>query len=140
MKIKMCVLALVILLLTACSNEKRNWVGVDLPVSTKPVQEEITASPSVIVYGISSVTNGFVVAAEDIKKLLDAFNALIACGHTVLIIEHNMEIIKCADHVIDLGPEGGQGGGYLVCEGAPEVIAACKDSYTGKALRPYVDL
>ena len=77
---------------------------------------------------------------HDIKKLLAAFNALIACGHTVLIIEHNMEIIKCADHVIDLGPEGGQGGGYLVCEGAPEVIAACKDSYTGKALRPYVDL
>lgn len=77
---------------------------------------------------------------HDIKKLLAAFNALIACGHTVLIIEHNMEIVKCADHVIDLGPEGGQGGGYLVCEGTPEVIADCRDSYTGKALRPYVDL
>ena len=75
---------------------------------------------------------------HDIKKLLAAFNALIACGHTVLIIEHNMEIIKCADHIIDLGPEGGAEGGYLVCAGTPEEVAQCKDSYTGQHLRQYL--
>lgn len=75
---------------------------------------------------------------HDIKKLLAAFNALIACGHTVLIIEHNMEIIKSADHVIDLGPEGGAEGGYLVCEGTPEQVAQCTTSYTGQHLKHYL--
>lgn len=72
---------------------------------------------------------------HDIKKLLAAFYALLSCGHTVLIIEHNMEIIKCADHIIDLGPEGGQDGGNIVFEGVPEKICDCKESYTGKALK-----
>ena len=75
---------------------------------------------------------------HDIKKLLAAFNALIACGHTVLIIEHNMEIIKSADHVIDLGPEGGAEGGHLVCEGTPEQVAQCTTSYTGQHLKHYL--
>lgn len=72
---------------------------------------------------------------HDIKKLLESFDALIRRGHTVLIIEHNMDVIKCADHVIDLGPEGGAEGGYLVATGTPEEIAACETSYTGKFLR-----
>ncbi len=71
---------------------------------------------------------------HDIKTLLKAFNALIARGHTIIIIEHNMDVIKCADYVIDLGPEGGEKGGYLVCTGTPEQIAACKESYTGQFL------
>ena len=71
---------------------------------------------------------------HDIKKLLTAFDALLQRGHTLLIIEHNMEVIKCADHVIDLGPEGGHKGGSLVCKGTPEEVAACSDSYTGQFL------
>jgi excinuclease ABC subunit A len=72
---------------------------------------------------------------HDIKTLLAAFDALIANGHTVIIIEHNTEVIKCADHIIDLGPEGGDKGGYLVFEGTPEEIIDCDCSYTGKFLK-----
>ena len=72
---------------------------------------------------------------HDIQKLLDAFNALILRGHTILIIEHNMEIIKCADHVIDLGPDGGDKGGNLVIAGTPEEVARCHDSLTGYYLK-----
>lgn len=72
---------------------------------------------------------------HDIKTLLKAFNALIEKGHTVVIIEHNMEVIKCADYIIDLGPEGGKAGGHLVCCGTPEEITACPESYTGQFLK-----
>jgi len=72
---------------------------------------------------------------HDIKKLLDSFNALIQRGHTIVIIEHNMEVIKCADHIIDIGPEGGDRGGQLVACGTPEVVASCEASYTARFLR-----
>lgn len=72
---------------------------------------------------------------HDIRKLLDSFNALISRGHSILIIEHNMEIIKCADWVIDLGPEGGDKGGNLVFAGTPEDLIKEKDSYTALALQ-----
>lgn len=72
---------------------------------------------------------------HDIKTLLKAFDALLERGHSVIIIEHNMEVIKCADHIIDLGPEGGKAGGYIVCEGTPEQVAACDKSYTGRFLK-----
>ena len=72
---------------------------------------------------------------HDIAKLLSALNALIANGHSVITIEHNAEVIKCADWIIDLGPEGGDGGGNLVFEGTPEALKQCAGSYTGKALR-----
>ena len=72
---------------------------------------------------------------HDIQRLLKAFDALIARGHTILIIEHNMEVIKCADHVIDLGPDGGDKGGNLVIAGTPEEVVACKESLTGKYLK-----
>jgi excinuclease ABC subunit A len=71
---------------------------------------------------------------HDIRKLIDSINALISRGHTVLIIEHNTEVIKVADWIIDLGPEGGETGGYKVFEGTPEDIVKCKESYTGKYL------
>ncbi|MFO3729277.1 excinuclease ABC subunit UvrA [Butyricimonas muris] len=71
---------------------------------------------------------------HDIHKLMDSLNALIDRGHTVLIIEHNMDVIKCADNIIDLGPEGGSEGGYLVFEGTPEELVKCQNSYTGKYL------
>ncbi len=72
---------------------------------------------------------------HDIQRLLQAFNALIERGHTILIIEHNMEIIKCADHVIDLGPDGGDKGGNLVVTGTPEEVARCEDSVTGRYIK-----
>ena len=72
---------------------------------------------------------------HDIKKLLEAFEALIRRGHTIVIIEHNMDLIKCADHIIDLGPDGGDRGGNLVVAGTPEQVAACAESYTGRFLK-----
>lgn len=72
---------------------------------------------------------------HDINKLLDAMNALVEQGHTVLIVEHNLDVIKSADWIIDLGPEGGRGGGKLLYQGTPEGLLKCKDSYTAKYLR-----
>ena len=72
---------------------------------------------------------------HDIHKLMESLNALIDRGHSVLIIEHNMDVIKCADHVIDLGPEGGSEGGNVVFSGTPEELVKCKESYTGKYLQ-----
>lgn len=71
---------------------------------------------------------------HDIKRLLKAFDALILKGHSVLVIEHNMEVIKCADYILDIGPDGGEKGGKLVASGTPEEIVKCKDSLTGKYL------
>ncbi len=71
---------------------------------------------------------------HDIKKLLKSFNALIAKGHSVIVIEHNMDLVKCADYVIDLGPDGGEKGGNIVAEGTPEEVAKNKKSYTAKYL------
>lgn len=75
---------------------------------------------------------------HDIKKLLKSFNELISKGHSILVIEHNMDLVKCADYIIDLGPEGGKNGGTVVAEGTPEEIAKNKDSYTGKYLKEKV--
>lgn len=75
---------------------------------------------------------------HDIKTLLSAFDALIKKGHTVIIIEHNPEVIKSADHIIDIGPEGGDEGGHIVFEGTPEELVKCKESYTAKFLKKKV--
>ncbi len=75
---------------------------------------------------------------HDIKRLLHAFNALIDRGHSLVVIEHNLDVIKCADHIIDLGPEGGDKGGNLVVAGTPEEVAACKESLTGQFLKKYL--
>lgn len=72
---------------------------------------------------------------HDIRKLLEAFDALIRRGHTIVIIEHNMDVIKCADYIIDLGPEGGDKGGNLIAVGTPEEVAKCAASYTGQFLK-----
>ena len=71
---------------------------------------------------------------HDINTLMRSFDQLIGNGHTVVIIEHNLEVIKCADHIIDLGPEGGENGGNIVVEGTPEEVVRCKESYTGRFL------
>ncbi|MFQ5862616.1 MAG: excinuclease ABC subunit UvrA [Candidatus Brocadiales bacterium] len=75
---------------------------------------------------------------DDIKKLLDCFQRLILEGHSVIVIEHNLDVIKCADHIIDLGPEGGERGGYAVGTGTPEEITRLRNSYTGKYLGKYL--
>ncbi len=72
---------------------------------------------------------------HDIRCLLSSFNALIERGHSVLVIEHNMEVIKCADHIIDIGPDGGEMGGSLVATGTPETVSGCKESITGQYLK-----
>ena len=74
---------------------------------------------------------------HDINRLLRAFNALIANGHSIVIVEHNMEVIKCADWVIDLGPEAGSGGGHIVFEGTPEELEQCEESHTGRFLKEH---
>ena len=68
---------------------------------------------------------------HDIQKLLISFNSLINKGHSIVVVEHNLDLIKCADHLIDLGPEAGNAGGYLVGQGTPEEISKIKKSYTG---------
>ena len=72
---------------------------------------------------------------HDIKRLLHAFDALIERGHSILIVEHNMDVIKCADHIIDIGPEGGEEGGHIVCTGTPEEIIKCEASHTARFLK-----
>ncbi|MDR4498795.1 MAG: excinuclease ABC subunit UvrA [Candidatus Scalindua sp.] len=75
---------------------------------------------------------------DDIRKLLDCFQKLISNGHSIIVIEHNLDVIKCADYIIDLGPEGGDKGGYVVGCGTPGDIAKLKNSYTGKYLKKYL--
>lgn len=78
--------------------------------------------------------------AEDVKKLLDVINKLVLTGHTVLVVEHNMDVIKSADHLLDLGPEGGDKGGHIVVQGTPEEVAVCKKSHTGKFLKKVLNV
>jgi excinuclease ABC subunit A len=72
---------------------------------------------------------------EDVRKLLDVLQRLVDLGNTVIIIEHHLDVIKSADWIIDLGPEGGEGGGRIIAEGTPEAVARNRKSYTGQALR-----
>jgi excinuclease ABC subunit A len=88
-------------------------------------------------YILDEPTTGLHLA--DIQKLLDALNGLVDAGHTVVVIEHQLDIIKTADHVIDLGPEGGHRGGEVIASGTPEVITKTKKSYTGQFLKPYLN-
>jgi excinuclease ABC subunit A len=75
---------------------------------------------------------------NDISVLLETFQNLVDHGHTVVVIEHNLDVIKCADHIIDLGPEGGEKGGKVVAEGTPEQIVRSKRSHTARFLRKYL--
>jgi excinuclease ABC subunit A len=72
---------------------------------------------------------------QDIKKLLDVLNKLVDAGNTIIVIEHNLDVIKTADYIVDLGPDGGDGGGELIAFGSPEMIAEVGDSFTGQALK-----
>ena len=88
------------------------------------------------IYILDEPTTGL--HAADVHKLIEVLQKLADAGNTVLVIEHNLDVIKTADHIIDLGPEGGSGGGNLVIAGTPEQVAACPGSYTGQYLKPYL--
>ena len=88
------------------------------------------------IYVLDEPTTGL--HAADVHKLIDVLQQLVEAGNTVLVIEHNLDVIKTADHIIDLGPEGGDGGGYLVAAGTPEEVAACQESFTGQYLKRYL--
>ena len=90
------------------------------------------------VYVLDEPTTGL--HFEDIRKLLGVLHSLVDKGNTVIVIEHNLDVIKSADWIIDMGPEGGSGGGRVVMEGSPEEIAAVEDSHTGRFLRPYLEV
>ncbi len=85
------------------------------------------------IYILDEPTTGL--HTDDVGKLLEVLQRLVDAGNTVVVIEHNLDVIKCADHIIDLGPEGGDGGGSIVCTGTPEEVAACGESYTGRYLK-----
>lgn len=89
------------------------------------------------IYILDEPTTGLHTA--DVHKLIDVLQRLTDQGNTVLVIEHNLNVIKVADHIIDLGPEGGDGGGTIVAQGTPEEVATCEQSYTGKYLKPYLE-
>ena len=88
------------------------------------------------IYILDEPTTGL--HAADVHKLIDVLQQLVDAGNTVLVIEHNLDVIKTADHIIDLGPEGGDGGGYVVASGTPEAVAAVEGSYTGQYLKRYL--
>ena len=76
--------------------------------------------------------------ADDVKKLVEILQILVEAGNSVVVIEHNMDVIKVSDWIIDIGPEGGAGGGNIVVEGTPEDVANCEQSYTGRFLKKYL--
>ena len=85
------------------------------------------------IYILDEPTTGL--HSDDVRKLLEVLQRLVDAGNTVVVIEHNLDVIKCADHLIDLGPEGGDGGGTIVCTGTPEEVAVCPASFTGQYLK-----
>ena len=84
-------------------------------------------------YILDEPTTGLHMA--DVHRLIEVLQRLVDAGNTVLVIEHNLDVIKTADYILDLGPEGGSGGGSIVCQGTPEEVAACEKSYTGQYLK-----
>ena len=76
---------------------------------------------------------------EDVKKLLEVLHELVNQGNSVIVIEHNLDVVKTADYIIDIGPEGGDGGGEIICFGTPEHITSFKNSYTGQYLKPLLN-
>ena len=86
------------------------------------------------VYILDEPTTGLHTA--DVQRLIDVLQQLVDSGNSVLVIEHNLDVIKTADWIIDLGPEGGDGGGTVVCTGTPEQVAGCAESFTGQFLKP----
>lgn len=102
----------------------------------KLATELLKPSTGSTIYILDEPTTGRHVA--DVHQLIGVLHALVEAGNTVVVIEHNLDVIKTADYIIDLGPEGGDGGGNIVCCGTPEEVAACKKSYTGQYLAKFL--
>ena len=102
----------------------------------KLATELARSSTGKTIYILDEPTTGL--HAADVHKLIEVLQQLVDAGNTVLVIEHNLDVIKTADHIIDLGPEGGDGGGYVVASGTPEEVAAVEGSYTGQYLKAYL--
>ena len=97
----------------------------------------IAAAPGKTLYILDEPTTGLHI--DDIDRLLNVLHRLVDSGETVLVIEHNLDVIKTADYLIDLGPEGGSGGGTVIAAGTPEQVAKKKESYTGQFLKPVLE-
>ena len=89
------------------------------------------------IYILDEPTTGL--HSADVHRLVEVLQSLVEKGNTIVVIEHNLDVIKCADHIIDMGPEGGDGGGTVVCEGTPEQIMKCEGSHTGIYLKKYLE-
>ena len=89
------------------------------------------------VYILDEPTTGLHIA--DVHRLIEVLQKLVDAGNTVIVIEHNLDLIKCADHIIDLGPEGGSAGGLVIAEGTPEQVAEAEGSFTGQYLKPLLE-
>ena len=103
----------------------------------KLATELMKRSTGKTIYILDEPTTGLHTA--DVHKLVNVLYALVNSGNTVLVIEHNLDVIKTADHIIDLGPEGGKGGGLIIAQGTPEEIAKSKKSYTAQYLKPLLN-
>ena len=103
----------------------------------KLATELMKRSTGKTIYILDEPTTGLHTA--DVHKLIDVLNSLVDTGNTVLVIEHNLDVIKNADYIIDLGPEGGKKGGKIVATGTPEELLKCKKSYTGQYLKPLLE-
>ena len=103
----------------------------------KLATELMKRSTGKTIYILDEPTTGLHTA--DVHRLVNVLNELVNLGNTVLVIEHNLDVIKTADHIIDLGPEGGKGGGRIVAAGTPEEVAKSKKSYTAKYLKPLLE-
>ena len=99
--------------------------------------EHTRRSTGKTVYILDEPTTGLHIA--DVHRLIEVLQKLVDAGNTVIVIEHNLDLIKCADHIIDLGPEGGSAGGLIVAEGTPEEVAAVPESFTGQYLKPLLE-
>ena len=97
----------------------------------------ITKPPRNVLYIMDEPTTGL--HFQDVERLLEVLFRLVALGNTVLVIEHHLDVIRAADWIIDLGPEGGEGGGRIVAEGTPEEVAKSKKSHTGAYLKAYLE-
>ena len=120
-----------------CSSDLSTTLSGGEAQRVKLATELAKTSTGKTIYVLDEPTTGL--HAADVHKLIEVLQQLVDAGNTVLVIEHNLDVIKTADYLIDLGPEGGDAGGMVVAQGTPEEVARVAESYTGQYLRPYLE-